>query len=674
VPTNSYHPEQFDQQSVYAHVNAAQSAVSQNDWDTVFKEASQAKATARSVYLYSVVSNSILPEIPAVMAVIDSLVFQAQATADLSILRDAKRLIDRATYTTHNLMLLRDDRKKAMLEGLQDRFEIVNKFQAAILESKSTSELDPNTPPAETRAKLLLESVAELCELGKYEPALKAGEMAVDDLLSILAAINANGSGQHRQFDVRLTEKLKEAGADSQEEQMALARRITTMYVLGQIPEALRALYLVQLAIGEKGRALQTSKLLAEIEKELYTPERAGPGEIRLSGDSRRRLAAALLNLAEAHFGVEIDQDFESAEKALNEAERILDELNEGAVLRTKQRYLRAGVTVSRRRAQEELVSKETVLEEVVKSIVSQETLQMLATWALVEESPVPGEARNEISLPTEVLENGPAAIIKYGIELAPDSAAARFWQATIQGGDPSAAQDQINQWLNSLDWRHGWAVAALRALDLTSPVSLPGLFYGIEFSRAILIQPITLTHYYLERTQNKSQSSDTFFGNESLTSEESPFGDPTVREVLIALDTIVAALEMYPSRLKDVLADMQFSSHQYALFVRAQLLEHPGQVFKQTLVNQGVGSAIGTLLRAASEQAEKEQDYDRVGEINHTLIKIVARYGFTSDFLQAVCRASATTARVNLPQISRHTEEQNMIKGNRRCVYAKKV
>ena len=28
----------------------------------------------------------------------------------------------------------------------------------------------------------------------------------------------------------------------------------------------------------------------------------------------------------------------------------------------------------------------------------------------------------------------------------------------------------------------------------------------------------------------------------------------------------------------------------------------------------------------------------------------------------------------LTLPQISRHTEEQNMIKGNRRCVYAKKV
>ena len=620
VPTDMFSPEFFRQDIISRHLQAAKAAFSEEDLDKVKSEASQALPFARSSYLFDIAKNTPVPQIPAVIHVIKSLAYWGFAMADVFILRDAEYLIHRTHHTLSKIHQLEPDAIQLIQKDLDEQLEIVTSGQIAILQSTLKKKLSSNTLLA--RVEGLLDLAAIEGEYGNYELALKDCRIAVEDLLNEFANIRAHERAEN-------TQKEK------------IYRHQKKKVVMDNLPHTLKMLSAIQSYKGEMENALETSLLLVEITKEIDSQEQTGP-------DTHRQLASALLNLAENHARFETGQDLERATRAINEAQDILDEINEGGALRAKQRLLSAVVTQYISGGQ---TTWEKLMKEVISKKVSARTLQTLATWALGEEPPLPWKQRKEVHLPEDVLTAG--AIITYGKKHFPESDATRFWQATAHDAPPgstSVTRHIIKKWIDSLDWRQGWAIAALRALDLTSPFYSPGLLSGIEFLRAILVDPSTIINCRLNHLQAESRNldRDSIFA-ESPTLEESPFGDSIVREVLLALDYLVAAQETDPARLRNVLVDMEQSSVRELRKAREEMKAFPGRIFNQSAFSRGVGSAVSTILRAVSGEAEDVQNYNKVDELNNVFILAAARYGYTSDFLLAVDRACSTTARINL-------------------------
>ena len=269
---------------------------------------------------------------------------------------------------------------------------------------------------------------------------------------------------------------------------------------------------------------------------------------------------------------------------------------------------------------------------------VSVETLRKLATWAL----------GRDCAIPDHVLSRGPSAIIAWGIEQVPDSSAARFWMTARseagQAMEPEAAEELLRFHAED-DWRHGWAVAALRAIDDTPPLNSPGHFLALGYARMRLTFAQTLVDCLGKGLGDERSSADTVEGPLSL--EHSPFGEPAVQDVLQAIDVIVALQEQEPSRVDVVMVDMGVSSYGFMRraydFLKENVFQHydgePPRPF---------GHWLSSLLRYFSEQAERKQHIDLVRELNDPILTCAARYGTTSDYLMAVHRSLMALSRLS--------------------------
>ncbi|MBA2669541.1 MAG: hypothetical protein H0U67_04140, partial [Gemmatimonadetes bacterium] len=270
-------------------------------------------------------------------------------------------------------------------------------------------------------------------------------------------------------------------------------------------------------------------------------------------------------------------------------------------------------------------------------------TLHTLARWALGEWKPWISDEHDEHPLPAGIIAAGPAQIIDHTIEHHPESLAARFWKATrdLEGApDLATARQILNQeFLTDPDWRRGWAIAALRALDLRSTWDSDGILLGLEYARNRLSHPDTVAMILLQSKLAQEEALD-----QPLLVQYSPFAEPEVQAVLSRLDQIVAAQERQPDRPAQVLSDVQSQGPHAAALLQEAAARHLQPGFE---LQGRAGSTVAFLLRALMEDAETGQQFNKVHQLKTYVLVSAARYGTTADWLAAAHRCTATQARL---------------------------
>jgi len=195
-------------------------------------------------------------------------------------------------------------------------------------------------------------------------------------------------------------------------------------------------------------------------------------------------------------------------------------------------------------------------------------------------------------------------------------------------------------------DWRRAWAEEALRALDESRDLHDPGRLEGIERARAYLMLPPVLADYM--RAQSAAErSTEASPLNCSPLPQYSPFGDLVVREVLAAIDAVVAEQEADPSRIDAVLSALHASPHrEMSLAARVVDDAAPGSLFQATVRALAVGGAIEAVVYARHQRAEQENDTRMLSMLDRPLIRVAARYGTTMDYAIAMGRVALAQSR----------------------------
>lgn len=354
VPTNHFLPYLADQDEVYQALNDAQQAVQQAAWDKSIEPALRARRAAQSTYLHSLLINRPFPEIPAIMAVIGSLMLIAQAGGALLPLRDAEHLTLRALYTLRHLPLV--PRKQQIGASLAERLEAIRQLQIAIVRLDQPAESHRTNPKpgfglALLRLDPLLAITNAAAKRGHDELALWQCEAAIADSLIVLTTVEQMDGFLHGQaVDSKLITKLTAAGAKSSNEQEALIRQINRRLHLQTLQDALTILTRLRAVTGNEVGAAEASHLLLKIAQELSQSERTINGaEIRPAQAQPLQEASALIGHAVNLANLEDVSSLEDAHKILDRAEKLLDTANEEGALRTWLCLVRASVLHSQR-------------------------------------------------------------------------------------------------------------------------------------------------------------------------------------------------------------------------------------------------------------------------------------------------------------------------------------
>jgi hypothetical protein len=274
--------------------------------------------------------------------------------------------------------------------------------------------------------------------------------------------------------------------------------------------------------------------------------------------------------------------------------------------------------------------------------VLSPDSLATLARWALGKKASVLAHDFAPPDLPDAVLADGPGGLIDYAIAHRADTEAGTYWRALRDTAevDVHAARAVSHGFFSSTDWRPGFAIAALRALDTRTVWDADGILLGLEVARGLLLHPGVVAQIKLAADLAGQGTLET-----PLAPRHSPFSDPVVHEVLTCLDAVVAAQERQADRGPQILMDLQrLGRSPLDLLAAAQahfktpVLGGPGPV----------GSRIAMLLRALMEEALNRQRLDLVKAIDRHLVVIAARYGFTRDCLHAAHRSAVTNAIVH--------------------------
>jgi CHAT domain-containing protein len=274
--------------------------------------------------------------------------------------------------------------------------------------------------------------------------------------------------------------------------------------------------------------------------------------------------------------------------------------------------------------------------------VLSPDSLTTLARWALGEKPSILATDFTAPNLPDAALAAGPGGLIDHVIAHRPDTEAGRYWNALVDTSelDVHAARAISNAFFSSIDWRPGFAIAALRALDTRTVWDADGILLGLEVARGLLLHPGTVAQIKLRADLAEHGTLDT-----PLAPRHSPFSDRVVQETLACLDAVVAAQERQEDRGPQVLADLKrFGPQPLELLGFAQAL------FKTPVLSppNPVGSRLAMLLRALMEEALNRQRLDLVKAIDRPLSVVAARYGFTRDAIHAAHRCATTNAMVH--------------------------
>ena len=258
---------------------------------------------------------------------------------------------------------------------------------------------------------------------------------------------------------------------------------------------------------------------------------------------------------------------------------------------------------------------------------LSRETLRTLVAWAIGINVDPFGDKFDPPDMPKSVFEKGSPGIIDYAVKNFPDNDASKFWLALndLDGApDNHTARAISNAFFESIDWRPGFAIAALRALDTRSDWDSDSILLGLEVGRGILTHPGTVAQIKLKADLAEGGEMDT-----PLNPRQSPFSNPVVREVLVSFDAIVEAQESQVEREPQVLSDMQrFGPEPLMLTMQArQFFSGPAGG-----ISRPIGSTITMLLRGLMEEALGQQDLNLVKTLDQWLVLMASRYGYTRD------------------------------------------
>jgi hypothetical protein len=599
----------------------AHACLQQEDFEQGARHADEALYLSRNTFLRSAIDSAEMPpEVPAAAAVAHALRLRAGALADFGALRDAELLLRRALVTLDGLEgLIPDERWRATGRHLEDGLRGLEKLQLDL--GADLLDEPPSLPtPALIRQELLLHRVPVYFEQGNAFAALECAKTALADLLMEHAYLY-----EVEVDDIRPAEStnpdVAALGADER-------REVSARFLLGIIADAVRYLAALHRARGELNDVRDANTLLIDLSEEL---SRRGPRARGFSPREGQRphLAAAMLDQLGLHLfsGVECVRD---VAWQLDQAEHLLEELKEGADLRSRERFLRE-TWFALERAEIDLRFDPTPwIRRHVVSALGYARLARLVECALGE--------TGAAEVPVEIVGRGIPAIIDHVIETNPEQDAAMYWRATgAEDPNEGVIETILGTWLQDLDWRRGWSIAVLRALDPRLPLAHPGLLSAIEYARACLIQPPALLGV------------DGFRDPDSGEIVDSPFRDDLVRTALLRIDYLVTLQESQETRFDDVQQDLRRGEHPDYGRARLQLdTIGKGAQFVQAMAQDSVGASIALLMRHCSERAEANSEPELVMALASPTIRLAARYACTADFLVAVHRAAASALGVS--------------------------
>lgn len=269
---------------------------------------------------------------------------------------------------------------------------------------------------------------------------------------------------------------------------------------------------------------------------------------------------------------------------------------------------------------------------------LSKEALETLTSWALGQKAEEHGDQFDRPDIPDNIILGGPGRIIDYAVVNFSNTDAGKFWAALQDLNstpDNHIARDVSSRFFETVDWRPGFAIGALRALDTRSPWDSGSILMGLEVARGILTYPPTLS-----LIMHGAGMAENINPDAPLAPRYSPFSNPIVREVLDCMDAVVTAQEYQPGRRIQVLSDIRGLGTTPIL-----LLQEALQIFNTSFATMPgpVGSNVITLLRGLMEDAISRQQLDLTQALLTHLMTLATRYGHTRDWLHSAHRCAFT-------------------------------
>jgi CHAT domain-containing protein/tetratricopeptide (TPR) repeat protein len=355
VPTNRVLPEFAEQNWVVHHLVTSQDAVGRQAFDEARQMAGLAYRAAQATYLYSVVANAPLPEIPAVVSVIDALVLLGRATPSLLPLRHAEHLVQRSLYTLQRLPFVPRQRRADLDRALHDRLESIVGYQSVIARrgEKGGPRPVPGRGTALLRVSPLMEEARELAAAGRNDLASRSCETAVADLLTVIQSLGREGAlaGAAEQITPELLAKLRESGAASPVEQERLLCQLSLRAQWDTLQEAVTLLAQLRSLVDDVAGANEAASFARRVSARLNEAEPAGRDRHFLPPEGQAvRLARALIEHALSLEAVKDEPSLKEALDELNRAEKLLDEAGEEGVLRAHLCLVRASIYHAQRR------------------------------------------------------------------------------------------------------------------------------------------------------------------------------------------------------------------------------------------------------------------------------------------------------------------------------------
>lgn len=354
VPTNRFVPERVEQNAVMGQLELAAQAVQRGAYMDAIDPAMQALNAAQGMYLYSLVEDTPLPEIPAVLIQLNALFRLTQASGNILFLRNAEHLALRASYTLQHLPLVMAQRRRQIGAELAQALEAIVRLQFSIINPGKASDIQPSpgTGLAQLRSGHLEAEARKALAQGHPDFALMLCEAAVADVLMVISGLpRLSETFNTETISPKLTEDFRAGGATTPEQKRELALALITRVKLDDLVRGLRLLADLRLLTDDFVGASEASALLAPTLNRLGQPVALSfGGHLEPRKDMPALRAHALMAQASSLADVGDPQSLGAAQRLLDEAQALLDDMHEEGALRAQLCLMRASVLHSERR------------------------------------------------------------------------------------------------------------------------------------------------------------------------------------------------------------------------------------------------------------------------------------------------------------------------------------
>jgi CHAT domain-containing protein len=364
IPANNYIPTLDNEETVYNYLDQARDAQLKGEWSKVVDSAAAALKEARSAYIASLVNARPIPEIPAVIAVIDSLIFMASAAPNMLILRNAERLSSRALYTVLHLPLLPSMRRQQSKDALQNRLNYIMDMQTKIVEGDSKAAMmRPGLHASFIRRELLRSHALRYLQLNDYEMADAYCNAAIDDGLITVGLLDKFIPSAPQNYNLDAVEKPTRSNLNA--ENIDTKKLAMKLFCLDELHNALNLLVFLQDEKGDIVSTIESTDLLTRVSRlSLQIHNEANSDNIlssrRIPAGARdaiiaqqqhysRQIVISLIQHAMVIAKIEDEPNLRNAERFLEEAEVILDALGEDGLMRAWLCITRASILHSSR-------------------------------------------------------------------------------------------------------------------------------------------------------------------------------------------------------------------------------------------------------------------------------------------------------------------------------------